>query len=128
MTRRLTRAATVATKALGSLPAVLLSGLVVVAWIAGGFPGHRWLDNTYQLVINTFTTIVTFWMVFVIQNTQNRSDTALHTKIDAQSKAIARLLHDVGIDEPELLEELVGVEDLPERDIEHEQRRVRGNL
>jgi len=38
--------------------------------------------DTWQLVINTGTTIITFLMVFVIQNTQNRDTTALHLKID----------------------------------------------
>lgn len=127
MRRTAARAVGAVTKAFGSLPAIIAAFLLIVVWIAGGFPGHRWFDDTYQLVINTITTIITFLMVFVIQNTQNRGDTALQTKIDAQSKALARLLHDVGIDEPELLEDLVGVEDLPEGEIEAEQQRVRGD-
>jgi low affinity Fe/Cu permease len=49
-------------------------------WLASG-PAFGYSD-TWQLVINTGTTIVTFLMVFVVQNTQNRMDTALHKKLD----------------------------------------------
>src|SRR5437899_62491 len=54
--------------------------LVVVAWAATG-PFFRFSD-TWQLVINTGTTIVTFLVVFLIQNTQNRDAKALHLKLD----------------------------------------------
>jgi low affinity Fe/Cu permease len=54
--------------------------LLVVAWAASG-PMFRFSD-TWQLVINTGTTIVTFLMVFLIQNTQNRESAALHAKLD----------------------------------------------
>jgi low affinity Fe/Cu permease len=49
--------------------------------VGGGGPFFDWSD-TWQLVINTGTTIVTFLMVFVIQNTQNRDTQALHLKLD----------------------------------------------
>jgi len=53
---------------------------VVIAWaVAGPFFGF---SETWQLVINTGTTIVTFLMVFLIQNTQNRDGVALQTKLD----------------------------------------------
>jgi len=53
---------------------------VVIAWaIAGPFFGY---SETWQLLINTGTTIVTFLMVFLIQNTQNRDGVALQTKLD----------------------------------------------
>lgn len=52
----------------------------MVAWCIGGlFIGFT---DTYQLVINTGTTIITFLMVFLIQNTQNRDAAALHVKLD----------------------------------------------
>ena len=56
---------------LGSFPAIALSFVVVFAWFAGGlFVTGHFGNDTYQLLINTGTTIVTFWMVFIIQNTQ----------------------------------------------------------
>src|SRR5262250_2096166 len=58
---------------------VLAIGIFLV-W-AGSGPAFGWSD-TWQLVINTGTTIVTFLMVFVIQNTQNRDTQALHLKLD----------------------------------------------
>ena len=54
--------------------------LIVVVWAVTG-PLFHWSD-TWQLVINTGTTIVTFLMVFVIQTTQNRDAKALHLKLD----------------------------------------------
>jgi low affinity Fe/Cu permease len=54
---------------------------ILVLWaISGPFLGF---SNRWQLVINTGTTIITFLMVFIIQNTQNRDSAALHLKIDA---------------------------------------------
>lgn len=66
--------------AVGSAAAFLLAIAVVVAWVLSG-PMFGYSD-TWQLVINTGTTIVTFLMVFLIQNTQNRDSKALHLKID----------------------------------------------
>ena len=64
----------------GSPAAFLVCVVVVVAWaVAGPFFGF---SETWQLVINTGTTIVTFLMVFLIQNTQNRDSVALQTKLD----------------------------------------------
>lgn len=64
----------------GSPAAFLLCVAVVVVWAAAGpFFGF---SETWQLVINTGTTIVTFLMVFLIQNTQNRDGVALQTKLD----------------------------------------------
>ena len=64
----------------GSPPAFLLALLVVIVWGATG-PIFGFSD-TWQLVINTGTTIVTFLMVFLIQNTQNRDSRAVHVKLD----------------------------------------------
>lgn len=64
----------------GSPAAFLICVAVVVAWaVSGPFFGF---SETWQLVINTGTTIVTFLMVFLIQNTQNRDGVALQTKLD----------------------------------------------
>jgi low affinity Fe/Cu permease len=65
---------------LGRTAAFSLAFLSIVLWAATG-PFFGWSD-TWQLVVNTGTTIVTFLMVFVIQNTQNRDMQALQLKLD----------------------------------------------
>jgi low affinity Fe/Cu permease len=68
-------------------PAVFaLAGAVVVVWLITG-PLFGFSD-TWQLIINTGTTIVTFLMVFLIQNTQNRDSEAMHIKLDELIRAI----------------------------------------
>jgi low affinity Fe/Cu permease len=57
-----------------------VSLLVVLAWLATGSIFHY--SDTWQLVINTATSILTFLMVFVIQNTQNRDSAAIQAKLD----------------------------------------------
>lgn len=64
----------------GSAPTFAFCVLVVAFWAATGPAFH--FSQTWQLVINTGTTIVTFLMVFLIQNTQNRDSLALQTKLD----------------------------------------------
>jgi low affinity Fe/Cu permease len=64
----------------GRSVAFTLAFLTIIVWAASG-PFFGWSD-TWQLVINTATTIVTFLMVFVIQNTQNRDTKAIHLKLD----------------------------------------------
>jgi low affinity Fe/Cu permease len=66
--------------ALGSAWAFLAACALVVLWMLSG-PIFGFSD-AWQLVINTGTTIVTFLMVFLIQNTQNRDSRALHLKLD----------------------------------------------
>ena len=58
----------------------ILAVSVVVVWALSGPMFH--FSDTWQLVINTSTTIVTFLMVFLIQNTQNRDAKAIHLKLD----------------------------------------------
>jgi low affinity Fe/Cu permease len=65
---------------LGRTTTFSLAFLSIVLWGVTG-PFFGWSD-TWQLVINTGTTIVTFLMVFVIQNTQNRDTQAIHLKLD----------------------------------------------
>src|SRR5579864_7802188 len=65
---------------LGSKWAFAGAGIVIVLWAAVGPVFH--FSDTWQLVINTATTIITFLMVFLIQNTQNRDTRALHLKLD----------------------------------------------
>jgi low affinity Fe/Cu permease len=123
----LTRAVGNVTGWLGSFPAILISFAVVAAWIAGGFVvAQGFSNNTYQLLINTGTTIITFWMVFIIQNTQNREGRALQAKLDAQSEVLAVLARTLGVkDDEDLLLQLVGLEDAPEPVIKQDQELVR---
>jgi low affinity Fe/Cu permease len=96
---------------LGSFPAILMSLALVAAWgVLGPFMGF---SDTWQLLINTPTTVVTFWMAFVILNAQNRDARALQTKLDLIIKAQG------------LGEDVVGLEDQPEKDIEQVQQQVR---
>lgn len=60
--------------------------LLIVTWAASGPLFH--FSDTWQLVVNTATTIVTFLMVFLIQNSQNRDTIALHLKLDELIRAI----------------------------------------
>ncbi len=69
----------------GSHWAFVLALLVVLAWLASGPVFH--FSDTWQLVINTGTTIVTFLIVFLIQATQNRDATAIHLKLDELIRA-----------------------------------------
>ena len=73
------------TRAVGTPWAMLIAVAVVIAWLVTG-PLFGFSD-TWQLVINTGTTIVTFLMVFAIQTSQNRESTALHLKIDELIRA-----------------------------------------
>ena len=70
----------------GSPWVFLLACLVIVGWAVTGPMFHY--SNTWQLVINTGTTIVTFLMVFLIQNTQNRDTRAVHLKLDELIRAL----------------------------------------
>jgi low affinity Fe/Cu permease len=66
---------------------LLLAAAIIVIWAVTG-PLFGFSD-TWQLVINTGTTIVTFLMVFLIQNTQNRDAKAIHLKLDELIRAVA---------------------------------------
>ena len=72
--------------AVGSPWAFILAVLVIVVWATSG-PIFGFSD-TWQLVINTGTTIITFLMVFLIQNTQNRDAKAIHLKLDELLKGV----------------------------------------
>jgi len=71
---------------LGSKWAFAGAGLIIVVWAAVGPIFH--FSDTWQLVINTGTTIVTFLMVFLIQNTQNRDARAINLKLNELIRAI----------------------------------------
>ena len=79
MERLFAKFATATARATGSPFAFLLCVAAVIAWAVTG-PLFKF-SETWQLVINTGATIVTFLMVFLIQNTQNRDGAALQTKL-----------------------------------------------
>ena len=70
-------------------------GVIVIWGLAGPLYGY---SDTWQLVINTGTTIVTFLMVFLIQNTQNRDGAAIQTKLDELIRASAAQNVFIGIE------------------------------
>jgi low affinity Fe/Cu permease len=72
--------ATHAANWVGTKWAFLVAILIIVFWLISG-PYFRYSD-TWQLIINTGTTVVTFLVVFLIQNTQNRDARAIHLKLD----------------------------------------------
>ena len=90
--------------AIGSPFAFMIALLGVVVWASTG-PVFGFSD-TWQLVINTTTTIITFLVVFMIQNTQNRDSKALHLKLDELIHSISKARNG-----------LIDSEDLPDVEI-----------
>jgi low affinity Fe/Cu permease len=80
------RFSTKAAEIVGSSQSFFIALLMVLAWAALG-PRYGWSEG-HQLFINTITTVVTFLIVFLIQNTQNRDSHALHLKIDELLRAL----------------------------------------
>src|SRR3984957_15961534 len=80
------KVANVIARAMGRPLTFILCCLLVVVWAASGPLFH--FSDTWQLVINTGTTIVTFLMVFLIQNSQNREGEALQAKLDELIRAL----------------------------------------
>ena len=94
-----------ATKATGTSTAFILALSVIVVW---GFTGPLFrFSDTWQLVINTGTTIVTFLMVFLIQRTQNKDALAIHLKLNEIVAALEGASN-----------RLIDVEDLTEQEIQ----------
>ncbi len=94
-----------ASEQVGKPWAFVLALLLILIW---GFSGPASdYSNTWQLMINTTTTILTFLMVFLIQNTQNRETKAIHIKLDELLHAIKRAR-----------DSLVDVEDRPDKELE----------
>jgi low affinity Fe/Cu permease len=91
-------------RATGSPPAFLLCIAAVVIWAASG-PVFKF-SETWQLVINTGTTIITFLMVFLIQNTQNRDGLAIQTKLDELIRA------------SDSEDEFIGIEKLTDKELD----------
>ena len=94
-----------ATKATGTSTAFILAVAVIIVWGITGPLFH--FSDTWQLVINTGTTIVTFLMVFLIQRTQNKDARAIHLKLNEIVAALQGASN-----------RLIDVEDLTEEDIE----------
>ena len=85
--------------------AFILAVTVIIGWIATGPIFHY--SDTWQLIINTGTTIVTFLMVFLIQNAQNRDGSAIQAKLDELIRAVT-----------DARNEFIGIEHLTETDLE----------
>src|SRR5919197_4188217 len=96
------RLATATARAMGHPTAFVIAVLIILGWAVTGPLFH--FRDTWQLVINTATTIVTFLMVFLIQNTQNRESAAVQLKLDELIRAI-RGSHNALLDLEELAEE-----------------------
>ena len=105
MQKIFTRVASAIATAAGQPTVFLLAVLTVVVWGVTG-PLFRYSD-TWQLVINTGTTIITFLMVFLIQNSQNRDGAAMQAKLDEILRAIR-----------EARSEFIGIEHLTDEQIE----------
>ncbi|MCE9539572.1 MAG: low affinity iron permease family protein [Bacteroidetes bacterium] len=97
--------AQIATSFTGSTMAFIIALCAVIAWVLTGPLFH--FSDTWQLVINTSTTIVTFLMVFLIQREQNKDSRAIHLKLN---ELIASLQGPSN--------RLIGVEDLTEAELE----------
>ncbi|RJR49184.1 MAG: low affinity iron permease family protein [Desulfobacteraceae bacterium] len=101
---RFARFATSAARTTGHSTTFIVAFLVIIAWgVSGPLFGF---SDTWQLVINTGTTIITFLMVFIIQNTQNRDSAAIQLKLDeiirSMKEANNALLDMEQLDEKEL--------------------------
>lgn len=103
------KAATHTAHAMGSPWAFSTAVLVVVVWAVSG-PMFGF-SETWQLIINTGTTIVTFLMIFLVQNTQNRDSRAIHLKLDELIRGVKGARND-----------LVDLEDATDEELDHLQK------
>jgi low affinity Fe/Cu permease len=99
------RFATMAARWVGQGLAFGIAALLTLGWAVSGPIFH--FSNAWQLIINTTTTVLTFLMVFLIQNTLNRDSAAIHVKLD-------ELVHVT----EEARDQLIGVEHLGDKQLE----------
>jgi len=105
MVRAFTSFANAISRWTGRPQAFIVCMLLVIVWACSG-PLFGFSD-TWQLVINTSTTIITFLMVFLIQNTQNRDNAALQAKLDELIRAA-----------PQSKNSFIGIEHLTDKELE----------
>jgi low affinity Fe/Cu permease len=105
MDRLFTRIASTSATLMGQPLAFIVSTLLVVVWAVSG-PLFDYSD-TWQLVINTATTVLTFLAVFLIQNSQNRDGAAIQAKLDEVIRALDKAR-----------EQFIGIEHLTDTQIE----------
>jgi low affinity Fe/Cu permease len=105
MHKTFTRVATMISTAAGQPLSFIMSVMIIVVWGVTGPLFH--FSDTWQLVVNTGTTIITFLMVFLIQNSQNRDGAAMQAKLDELLRAVDKAR-----------EQFIGIEHLTDRQIE----------
>ena len=105
MSRFFARVANVVSLYAGHPVVFTVASATILAWVVTGPMFH--FSVTWQLVINTGTTIITFLMVFLIQNSQNRDSAAIQTKLDELIRAVA-----------EAREDFIGLEHLTHEEVE----------
>jgi low affinity Fe/Cu permease len=99
------RFATLAAQRMGHGVSFAVAALFTLGWAISGPIFH--FSNAWQLIINTTTTVLTFLMVFLIQNTLNRDSAAMHVKLDELVRVTAQAR-----------DQLIGVEHLGDEDLE----------
>jgi len=105
MHKTFTRIATIISTAAGQPLAFMVALLIIIVWGVTGPLFH--FSDTWQLVVNTGTTIITFLMVFLIQNSQNRDGAAMQAKLDELLRAVDKAR-----------EQFIGIEHLTDQQIE----------
>jgi low affinity Fe/Cu permease len=105
MDRLFTRVATFISTAAGQPLTFIVALTVILVWAVTGPIFH--FSDTWQLIINTGTTIITFLMVFLIQNSQNRDGGAMEAKLDELLRAVSKAR-----------EQFIGIEHLTDQQIE----------
>ncbi len=106
-----TRFTTATSSALGRPVVFVVALSALLLWAASG--PLLGFSDTWQLIINTSTTIITFLVVFIIQNTQNRDNLAMNIKLDA-------IMRKMGIIDGDML----SAEDHSDTDLENEKRHI----
>jgi low affinity Fe/Cu permease len=109
-----TRAASAAAAWTGSPWAFLLAAGLIIVWALTG-PIFNF-SSEWQLVVNTGTTVITFLMVFLIQNTQNRDARAMHLKLDELIRATPRARNEFMEAEEEDLDEIEREKEIVDKD------------